>query len=87
MDNLDWTTDVPVTPGYYWAYEALDPEDADIFLVRVSEQLCDFSENWYSPPPERKMRHICFLTGNEHFSSTDDFSHWIGPLEMPDYPK
>ena len=30
-----WTTEVPTEPGKYWAYEALDPLDADVMLVEL----------------------------------------------------
>ncbi len=32
---MEWTDEVPVEPGLYWAYENLDPCDADVFLVRL----------------------------------------------------
>lgn len=34
MDN-NWSTEVPTEPGKYWAYEALDPRDADVMLVEL----------------------------------------------------
>ena len=29
---MEWVTMPPVKTGYYWAYEALDREDADVML-------------------------------------------------------
>jgi hypothetical protein len=36
---MNWTTERPKERGYYWAYEDLDPEDADVFLVYVKDEL------------------------------------------------
>lgn len=35
MSKEKWTTEVPIEPGLYWAYEALDPRDADVMLIQL----------------------------------------------------
>ena len=37
MVQVKWTTKVPTTPGWYFAYEALDILDADVLLVHVAQ--------------------------------------------------
>ena len=73
---MDWSTEVPKLPGIYWAYEDLDPEDADVLLVELTAnghcfmlggeggQLIPYHKQW----------------------TTADFSHWMGPLIVPAPP-
>lgn len=69
---MEWTTDKPTQEGFYWAYENLDPEDADVMLVNVSDGGGDAWCAWWE--------------GDIYFELTH-FSHWMGPLEVPVPPK
>ena len=63
---MEWSIIPPVEPDYYWAYENLDPEDADVMLV-----LFDGSCVWDFDGQEFEL---------------GDFSHWMGPIEIPTPP-
>jgi hypothetical protein len=71
-DGLEWTTEFPTRPGWYWAYEDLDIEDADVFCVAIMHH-----------PFTRKLE-IVETFGAKWLR--ESFSHWLGPLEEP-YPQ
>ena len=71
---MEWVTDVPAQPGFYWAYEPENKQimrDAVIVIVEV--------RLW--------VEIIEYLTmGHEFDYDTRLASHWLGPLEVPAPP-
>lgn len=71
--SQQWTTDQPTQPGLYWAYENLDPLDADVMIAKVV----------MSP----NLKRLVVLTiGDECVSALNDFSHWM-QAEYPAPPE
>ncbi len=68
---MNWSKDVPIKTGYYWAYEALPSSDADVVLVEVMMQ------------DDKLVGCSC---GLEDWDLAD-FSHWTGPLDVPPPPE
>lgn len=77
--TVDWTTEVPVIPALYWAYEALDPSsDADVMLVQLAKENGD---TFFS------VTHKGMTFPKEHFSHfapVENFS--FAGLEYPQPP-
>jgi hypothetical protein len=62
MTILEWTTVTPNEPGWYYAYENLDPMDNDILIVYISEEgsICSMGVAWDSSHFSHWMGPICF---------------------------
>jgi len=68
---MKWVTVAPTKRGYYWAYESLDEQDADVLLV-------------YLRGDDEEI--VCWANDGMRFS-VQDFSRWMGPLEFPAPPQ
>jgi hypothetical protein len=78
---MNWTTEFPTKPGYYWVKNmiwktgALDPDPA---VVRARSPL---------PPTLEPNRHIAFfLTGNDVRWDRQSITsaEWYGPIDPPE---
>ena len=67
---MNWTTEKPTKHGYYWAYEKGDECDADIYIIYINENLLQIGK--------------CLQLGVK--SNLDDFSYFMGPIEVPKEP-
>lgn len=70
LKEKTWTTETPTQPGYYWAYENLEECDADVLSIYVTET--SLKEN----------KCLCL----DVISDLSEFSHFIGPLKIPNAP-
>ncbi len=68
----EWTTEKPTTFGLFWAYENLEPQDADVMLIEIITS--------YFPE-----EHLIAIYGNEQTFELDHFSHFM-KLEPPAPP-
>lgn len=46
---MPWQTSLPTHPGLYWAYEDLDPVDADVIRVELADGILWDDETSFSP--------------------------------------
>src|SRR5574341_814519 len=77
-DDMEWSTDVPVKPGVYWAHG----------FVRVSvnniQEVVEIVSLQYLDNEDVKDRSLfVFLFGDEMIHSVSDYTDWIGPLDVP----
>ena len=72
MDK-QWTVEKPIEAGYYWAYGNLGPCDADVYMVRIREYDLKYK--------------TCFINGDVQSFHFDHFSHFMGPMKIPDTPQ
>jgi hypothetical protein len=70
---LEWTTDPPKESGIYWAQE----RGGYVVCVQVKINKYDGIEEW------TEVRE--FMT--EDFTETKFYSHWLGPLPVPEPPQ
>ena len=70
VGRLDWTTEPPKEPGYFWAMSPLRQiEPRTIVEIRETEN---------------GLR--AYATGNNYGYPLDMFTHWLGPLPVPEPP-
>jgi hypothetical protein len=75
MDNLSWTTDKPTQSGYYWARGLWRHSIRDNYATEVIVLVrVDVKEQWAELP------------GTEITDILDSYTHWIGPLTVPNSP-
>lgn len=74
MKTPDWTTEPPTEPGWYWATPRMVEgwEDISPQIAEVYKNLSD--------------RLKVLFDGNDDFDLAD-FTHWLGPLPLPEPPK
>lgn len=73
MNSQEWTTEQPTQDGLYWVYVKKHPDVAASPFVTFAD---------VTVGSEVEVTVI-----NEHAPySSDDFSHWMGPIQKPEPP-
>ena len=84
---MEWTTEPPKAQGIYWAARIM-PGSEIVQLVEVVKP-------YVSPyrvttgvvyPWDEEGKFAYYSMGDDQISSTDYFTHWMGPLEIPPPP-
>jgi hypothetical protein len=74
-DQMQWTTDKPTEPGFYWVFRETNEGYPFQTCARILR---------YATP--RRIEYFVFIPGAEGGQSLDTFTQFMGPLPVPVAP-